>query len=377
VQPITKAHRHHSDLLPLYRAVVLILLLSGVVSAQDSLEQLREAVKQNPRSALVLELGRMGTDADATLLRSVAANSNLPEESKQRIQWALGRLGDMPSFLNIVADCYENHGAMQSRGFEGLQYVGGPLSLRVLLDRLSDAYSAPREGDMLFWSPRDQALVVLSNLVPDPPVRFDLAARSIAMATGSNVRERAVGIWQEYFKHHADALRVPGAVNWAQILDQVIAQDDARAVLALGRLGDRSMYPLFKRRQADRNLGAGISMAIEWVLARLGDKESFARITQQTLNSDAAAQDDAIKGLAFVGGRGGVQALAGLLTATSPRVLKAVRDVDGRSVLEEKPIPPLSTVVKRALWHLIADFPVNGTLQEQQRAVQTWVRANE
>jgi len=76
---------NRSSAIAMLVASVAVIDLTSVLG-QQSLEELRERVRNNPNSALVLEPGRVGDRSDAEFLPTLTSAQSLSEESRINAQ---------------------------------------------------------------------------------------------------------------------------------------------------------------------------------------------------------------------------------------------------------------------------------------------------
>src|SRR5262249_759530 len=98
--------------------------------------------------------------------------------------------------------------------------------------------SPPRDYDLLFPSPRELALVTLSTIVSDPPVKVD--GRFLTFKSASV--PAAVGLWHSYFKDRPELLS--NQTEWLGAIPNVLTLGNAVAILVLGRIADNSLLPV-------------------------------------------------------------------------------------------------------------------------------------
>lgn len=348
------------------------LLMSGAVFAQESANDIRDALKTRQNEDLVLALGKKGIHSDIPLLQGVAreALKSKNDQLYRGTSLALARLGDEVAFLNVAAGVYSNDGNKAMNGFDALRYIEGAPALRVLLDRLDDDVPPPREFDLLFSSPRDLALVTLSAIVSDSPVMVD--GRFLTFKRTSI--PGAVGLWRTYFKAHPDFLKDPLTSDWPGALTKLVNTGDESAILVLGRIANDSIIPSLRRYSAADGLSATVASAIQSVLARFGDSASYQAVSKDVRSPDPYVQDSAIEKLTYIGGERGIRSLAGLLGSTAPRRGVLTVTKNGKAVKIEQDLEPLNSRAAKGLRHLIPGFPVRAPVEEQQNRIAEWLK---
>jgi HEAT repeat protein len=148
---------------------------------------------------------------------------------------------------------------------------------------------------------------------------------------------------------------------------------DRRAILELGRLGDKSAIPFLSRiaQQPDKQFHSAAANA-RMALAKLGLQSEFDGIVNELRSDDPAEQHNAVQKLEYINGPQAIRTLIGLLEYTEWRVGKRVLGPNGEPPKDKLIYVPQSYAAMQALARIVPNPPVQPGTEPTDALVPVW-----
>ncbi|MFC1679398.1 HEAT repeat domain-containing protein [Elusimicrobiota bacterium] len=149
-----------------------------------------------------------------------------------------------------------------------------------------------------------------------------------------------------------------GTVKMSILLKRA-KKNDRKALLELGRRGNKSAIPLLKKVQKKKKKRGQTAPYCQMALAKLGDESAFQEILQELRGEGPGSRGRAIKKLKYVGGNRAIVALANLLHEKQWRTRSKKSKVpgDAKAKAGQTMMTPLAYSAINALIELVPDPP--------------------